>query len=130
VWPLLVVVLLCLVVVAVGGAVVGVVGPLLPLLLLVGLHHAGEVVLGDPHHKLHQVLAVLQISLQANIMTSRNNYFFGVFTRASDPDPHWIRIFWRPWIRIRISNADLDPDPRLIIQLEIQKIKIQNKTFF
>jgi len=46
--------------------------------------------------------------------------------RVSDPDPH----FWRPWIRIRIRISNADLDPRLIVQLEIQKGKYKINHLF
>jgi len=48
-----------------------------------------------------------------------------VESRVSDLDPH----FWRPWIWIQIRISKADPDPRLIIKLEIQQRKYKKKLF-
>ena len=46
---------------------------------------------------------------------------------VSDPDPDLIRIQSGLWIRIRIGNPDLDPDPGA---RKVAKIKIKNNIFF
>jgi len=66
------------------------------------------------------------ISRSETTYTVRSESATLVLTRVSDPHPDLH--FWRPWIRIHISNAD--PDPRLIIELEIQKGKHKINHFF